>query len=176
VVRAVFRSAAPAQWQAVAQQISNGLGFGGTVSHVEVENLNNPETPFHYSYEYAREVYSDWANRRFTPPIPPLGLPEAGNKKPSDPIELVDWGDLTYKASLLIPPGYSIEIPANGHAEASFGHFDSSYGVTGFTLKVERHLVIPNAKIPVAAWAEYKNFRQSVSDDAQHWIQLRPGA
>ncbi len=171
-LRLAFHSTGPAQWQAVAQQIAYVLGFAGTVSHVEVENLNNPEIPFHYSYDYERENYSDWENRRFTPPIPPLGLPEAGDKKPSDPIELVDWGDISYRTSLRLPSGYSIEIPGGSHAEASFGHFDSTYGVTDSTLKVERHLVIPNAKIAVAAWAEYKTFRQSVSDDADHWIQL----
>ena len=171
-LRLAFHSTGPAQWQAVAQQIAYVLGFAGTVSHVEVENLNNPEIPFHYSYDYERENYSDWENRRFTPPIPPLGLPEAGDKKPSDPIELVDWGDISYRTSLRLPSGYSIEIPGGSHAEASFGHFDSTYGVTDSTLKVERHLVIPNAKIAVAAWAEYKTFRQSVSDDADHWIEL----
>ena len=175
-LRLVFHNASPAQWQTVAQQVSYALGFAGTVSHVELENLNNPEAAFHYSYEYQRENYSDWPNRRFTPPIPPLSLPEAGDKKPSDPIEVADWGDITYRTSLRLPPGYSIEIPSGGHAEASIGRFDSTYGVADSTLKVERHLVLPNAKIPVAKWAEYKTFRQAVSDDADHWIQLSASA
>ena len=33
------------------------------------------DSAFHFSYAYNRKDYSDWENRRITPPFPPISLP-----------------------------------------------------------------------------------------------------
>ncbi len=75
IFRTLFHQLAPAQWQQVVQAMVNGLGFAGTVSSVDVDNPENLDKPFHFSYEYLRNDYSDWPNRRITPPLFPFVLP-----------------------------------------------------------------------------------------------------
>lgn len=176
VFRAMFHSVSPAQWQELGQRFISSMGFQGKVSHVDVDNLNNPDKAFHYAFDYTVENYSDWANRRITPLIPTLGLPETGDKPPKQPLQLADWGDITYRASLKLPPGYSVEIPTAGHADWPLGSYSSSYSVKDSTLDVERHLVVKQSKIPVTQWAEYKKFQKSVGNDADQWIQLSAGS
>lgn len=73
-VRSAFRTAGPAKWPELVQSMLPGLGFGGTASSVSVDNPANTDGPFHFSYDYRRETYSDWANLRIIPPFGRFGL------------------------------------------------------------------------------------------------------
>ena len=70
--RAAFRAVPLPQWKELVQQISYGLGFGGEISDVDATQPERTGDPFHFSYKYKRTDYSDWSNRRITPPLPAI--------------------------------------------------------------------------------------------------------
>ncbi len=86
LIRTVFRRVPQPQWKDLVQQISFGSGFGGTVSEVVASSPEATESPFHFSYDYNRKDYSDWENRRITPPFPPVI--DAASERQSDQISL----------------------------------------------------------------------------------------
>ncbi|HTA47625.1 MAG TPA: DUF3857 domain-containing protein [Bryobacteraceae bacterium] len=174
ILRGIFHSAPPAQWQAVAQQISMGMGYAGKVSAVEVENPDNPDKPFHYSYDYARENYSDWTNRRITAPFPPLGLPGTeDDKAPTEPLELGGKEEFIYRGTMRLPAGYSLATPDNVDFQWKYADYTAKYSVKDSVLTAERHLTIKSAKLPVAAWSGYKEFRDGVIEDQTTFMPLR---
>lgn len=71
LMRNVFHQFPPAKWHDV-QGVVQGEGFAGTVSKVDADNPSGLENPFHYSYDYSGPKYSDWENRRISPPLLPL--------------------------------------------------------------------------------------------------------
>ena len=60
----------PGQWADLAQQMSMGMGYGGTVSAVDVDNPQDTSKPFHYGWDYRREKYADWEHLQITAPLP----------------------------------------------------------------------------------------------------------
>ncbi len=55
LLRSVFHEVPPSQWQEAVQGMSQGLGFGGKVSAVDVDNPQDTTKAFHYGYDYTRE-------------------------------------------------------------------------------------------------------------------------
>ena len=83
--------------------MSYALGYSGIVSDVNASNPINTAAPFSFSYKYDRKDYSEWVNKRITPPLPPLGLPWLNDEheRSGEPVELdapdVVWvADITY--------------------------------------------------------------------------------
>ncbi|MDP9054138.1 MAG: hypothetical protein M3N93_07515 [Acidobacteriota bacterium] len=171
--RSAFHGSSPTQWQQIAQRISLALGFAGKVSNVEIENLESTAKPFHYSYDYVRENYSDWANHRITPPMPPFGLPGTEDDKPPiEPIEVSDIGEISYLSTVHLPAGYSVEVPSPARNETSFSTFRSSYSVSDSVLTAERHLTMNISTVPAASWPEYQRLRKAVENDGNRFIVL----
>ena len=57
MLRSAFRATSESQWNELVQQISGGLGFGGTISDVLVAQPETVEQPFWFSYSYHRPEY-----------------------------------------------------------------------------------------------------------------------
>jgi TonB family protein len=177
VLRAAFRELAPAQWQALAQQISYAMSFAGDVSGVEVENLENTDKPFHYSYDYNRKNYSDWAEHKFTMPIPPLAF---GPGDEADKPEEAFWagfpGTLRYRASVRLPKEFAVEMPKDAVLKSAAADYSAQYSLKEGVLTVDRELVIKKAKVPLEEWADYQTFAQALKTDQTNFIALSDGA
>ncbi len=107
LLRAAFRVVAFPQWKEVVQQLSYGAGFGGEVSEVSASAPEKTDEAFHISYNYKRKDYSDWSNRRITPPLPMISLPDLGDEsKPPSTIWLGAPGEIQFRARLELPKGY----------------------------------------------------------------------
>ncbi|HEY6181601.1 MAG TPA: DUF3857 and transglutaminase domain-containing protein, partial [Terriglobales bacterium] len=117
LLRGAFRTVALPQWKDVVQQVSYGAGFGGDVSEVSVSSPEKTEEPFHISYNYKRKEYSDWTNRRITPPLPIISLPDLGDQqsKPPSTIWLGAPGEIQFQARLELPKGYTPQLPPPVH-------------------------------------------------------------
>ena len=83
LLRGVFGATPAAQWNDLVQNVSLSIGFGGKVTNTKVQSLDDLTKPFQFSYDYTLETYSDWANLRISPPLPPLGLPSPEGKAPA---------------------------------------------------------------------------------------------
>jgi len=92
-----FQRVPAAQWKDLVQQISYASNFAGDVRSVTASIAENTDQPFRFGYDYTRKNYSDWENRRITPPLPPFGIEVAtdGEKKPDDSVIPVSYTHLT---------------------------------------------------------------------------------
>lgn len=171
--RSVFHQTPAAQWSTLAQNLAVAMGYGGTVSGLDVDNPAILEKPFHYSYDYERKNYPDWENRRLLPPLPPLGLvPFVDQGKPSEPTYLGAPGKYTHRATVELPAGYSAEIPGDSKLETKFADYSSSYSVDKGVLSAERVLVVKISTLPPEQWDEFRTFAKAAAADATRFIPL----
>ena len=172
-LRSAFHSAAPAQWRELAQNIAKALGYGGTVSGLDVDNPANLDAPFRFSYNYERKNYADWPERRITPPVPPVLLYSTEDKdKPKDSVYFGAPGKITYRASIQLPEGYSMEIPANVNLRSDLADYKATYSAGQDKLSAERVLTIKASKLTAAQWDQYCKFAKGVLADEDQFIQL----
>src|SRR5271165_789545 len=73
--REVFHGTSRSQWPEMAQNISQRMGFLGTVTNLDVSLPEQTDKPFHYAYDYSRKEYADWSNRRILPLAMPVSVP-----------------------------------------------------------------------------------------------------
>jgi len=172
IYRAAFREVSPAQWQELVQSMVASMGFAGTVSNIDAGNPANLDKPFHFSYDYERKNFSDWDNRRITPPLFYISVPfNEGDEKPTEPIDLGASGELKYHATVHLPKDFSADLPDGVNAQASFAEYHSTYSVTGGVLSASRRFTL-KSKVPVSAWGEYVPFAKKVQADQNQFLQL----
>ncbi len=163
------------QWSDLFQNVSYAQGFAGTVSNADATLPEKTGEPFHYSYDYERKEFSDWANRRISALLPPVDLTVPGDDKPDDPIELGAPGKENYISTIKLPDGYTAQLPAAVTLTESFADYSSTYSAKDGEITVERKLTIKASKVPLADWEAYKNFQKKVMDDYGVVIQLYSG-
>ncbi len=173
VLKSVFHLTPPSKWTEMAQNISFALGYAGTISNLDVDNPADTSAPFQYSYDYDRKSYSDWENRRFTPPLPPITLPHSGDQeKPDEPVYLGAAGQSAYSAKMELPAGYSVEIPNDTNQQTDFAEYHAVYSVKDRVFTAERRLVLKGTKVTAGQWTAYQDFVKTVNGDQGRFIQL----
>ena len=174
--RAAFRMLPQPQWKDLVQRISYALGFGGDVSNVDAIQLEKTVEPFHFSYDYKREDYSDWSNRRISPPLPRIALPEVDDEITATvPIWLGSPGEIDFHATLELPKGYSPNLQKAVHIKRDFADYDATYSFKSGVITAERHMLIKLREVPASEYAEYKSFRKLVEDDHDTYSSLSTG-
>lgn len=174
--RAAFRSVPVPQWKDLVQGISSALGVSGDVSNVDAGRPTTTSEAFHFSYNYNRKDYSDWANRRITPPLPVITLPEVSEEiTPTVPIWLGSPGQIDFHGTLELPKGYFPELQKAVHIKRDFADYDATYLFQSGVITAERHMVIKLREVPTAQYAEYKSFRKAVDDDYNTYTSLSLG-
>ena len=112
IFRALMRRAGPAKWNDVMQAVMSNLGFGGTVSDTAGGSPEATDMPYQITFHYNRKEYSDWANRRITPPIPPFLLPQVpDDEKKRKPLKIGAPEETAYETSVKLPAGSSPSLP-----------------------------------------------------------------
>jgi tetratricopeptide (TPR) repeat protein len=174
LLRGAFRAVAFPQWKDVVQQLSYASGFGGEVSEVSASAPEKTDEAFHISYNYKRKDYSDWSNRRITPPLPMISLPDLAdeeNKAPST-IWLGAPGEIQFQAQLELPKGYIPQLPPAVHVKEEFADYEASYAFKNGVLSAERHLVVKAQEIRPKDYEEYKKFCKLVDGDYARYTVL----
>jgi tetratricopeptide (TPR) repeat protein/transglutaminase-like putative cysteine protease len=177
LLRAAFRAVALPQWKDLVQQVSFGSGFGGEVSEVSASAPEKTDEAFHISYNYKRKDYSDWSNRRISPPLPVISLPDLGDGegKPPSTIWLGAPGEIQFRAQLELPKGYVPQLPPAVHVKREFAEYDASYAFRNGVLSAERRLVIKARQVRPNDYTEYKKFREAVDADYMRYTVLSTG-
>lgn len=175
LLRAMLRETAPAQWPEVIQNFSRGLNFGGDVSNVAADNVNDLAKPIHLSYDYRGTNYADWAEHKISPPLPPLALPYEGADpdKPVDDIDLPASGKIVYHAIVRLPKEFVLDPPKAVAAASPYATYTAQYAVKDGVLTVDRVLESKKSKAPVSDWVNYRRLATAVYDDHNQWMELK---
>ena len=175
--RVTFRQAAQPQWTQVMQQISANLNFGGTVSDVTLSSIDSTDQPFRVEYNYTREAYGDWENRRIIMPSPPLFLPEAPEvkdaKKPPKPLKLGSPSEARYHGTMKLPAGSRPHLLPPLDLRESFAEYQSKYSFANGVLQFDRHLITKSREISPEQLESYRKFIKAIVADVTTFITLR---
>jgi tetratricopeptide (TPR) repeat protein len=177
LLRSAFRSVALSQWKDLVQQLSQAGGFAGEVTDVSASAPEKTDEAFHFSYNYKRKDYSDWSNRRITPPLPTISLPDLGDEgsKPPSAVWLGSPGEIQLRAQLELPKGYVPELPPALHIKQEFADYDASYVVKNGVLSAEKHLVIKASVVRPNDYEKYKKFCEDADADYNRFTILSTG-
>lgn len=173
LLRLAYRRVPPAQWKELTQKLSYLSGFGGDVSNVNASVPEDTDKPFHLEYDYTRKGYSDWENRRITPPFPPFGIESSKDDEetPAEPLILGAPGKLEYRAKVELPFD-ALHIPEDVDLVQDFAEYHASYKVENHILTAVRQLTIKEREVQLAVWADYLKFRKALTDDENRMTQL----
>ena len=175
--RVAFRQVPQAQWKTMVQRLSYISGFAGEVSNVTASGPDDTAKPFQFAYDYTRKDYSDWSNRRITPPMPPFGVEVRSgdeDKKPKEPVVLGAPGEIVHRARVQMPAD-TYNLPKDVDLTTDFADYHSTYEIKDGVLIAERRLVLKKDKVPLAEWEAYRKFGKLVADDEDSWINLSGG-
>lgn len=174
IMRTAFRQLAPAQWQVFVQNMSYSQGYAGDVSGVEIENLEDPDKPFQYSYDYTRKDYSDWSDHhQITFPLPGLLFgPGDEADKPKEPFWAGTPGISVGRSSIQLPKGFTAQLPSDTKLSTPFADYSSHYTLKDGTITVERTMTIKQSKVALSAWEDYQKFNKSARTDQTTYVVL----
>ncbi len=174
VYREIFHQTSRTQWTDLAQNISQNFGFVGTVNNLDVSVPEHTADPFHYSYDYTRKEFSDWANRRIQPTMMPVVFPGASDDdKPADELVLGAPHVETSHSVIELPSTYTAELPKSVKYSTTFATYQSDYKLDDKNrLITDRRVEVLQSKVPVSQWDGYKKFVKNVQDDQGKYIQL----
>jgi tetratricopeptide (TPR) repeat protein/transglutaminase-like putative cysteine protease len=172
--RLVMRQGGQARWKDVMQQISSNMGFGGTVNDVTATSPEATDAPFQIGYAYDRKEYSDWAERRISPPFPAVLLPNVPDDKDKEtkPLKLGTPEEVLFAATVKLPPGSAPSVPATVDLHESFADYHAEYSFANGTMHFERRLVTKIPEVPVEQIEAYRKFRKTLADDVNALIAL----
>jgi tetratricopeptide (TPR) repeat protein len=173
IIRMAFRQTAPAQYEQLVQQISQGIGYAGTTSHVEVTRPEDTAEPFKISYDYKREKGGDWPNLKIVPQVAPVSLPRPDEKEP--PVQSIRLGVPhveTSTSAMKLPDGWRAELPEAVHAKSDYATYDETYRFEKGTVYAERKIVVLKEKVPVSDWKSYKKWADDADLENDQYVQL----
>jgi tetratricopeptide (TPR) repeat protein len=166
VFRALLQQAAPAQWNSALQNVSQAVGFQGTVSNADLKQKDSAG-PVHVSYDYTRPSYADWDHHRILPLFPALEIAVIDkDKAPDHDIELGAPRTLEAITRIQLPAGYTPNLPSLVHVDRSFTTYDQTYRLDKDQLIIERKVVMRKNKVPKSDWKDYYAFTRDIG--AEH--------
>jgi tetratricopeptide (TPR) repeat protein len=173
LLRLLFRQVSQAQWKEATQGFSSRLGFGGEVSNVKVTPPEEMDEPFRLSYDYVRKNYSDWENKQFTPPLPPMGIEASRDeKKPREPVLLGAVGEVAYRSKFVLPPGYSVIPPTGVNLVEPYAEYHATSNLLEGALFTSRRLIVKQSEVALDHWESIRDFGKAISDDEWKFVSL----
>lgn len=174
--RTALHTYGPAQNDHVAEVFTSEAGLHGTVSGTVTDAPEEIAKPLHVSFGFDAAPYGDWSNFRIVPLEPGLKLPYADRKTaPGHDIPLGGKRTETATSRLVLPSGFSADLPAAVHLHTAFADLDKTYRIEksgdASALVSERTYVVKTSRLPVAEWTGYRAFVDGVRE-SEPWVQL----
>ena len=172
-VRSVLRQVSPAQYDELAQQLCNGMGYSGTASHMEVSRVDDTSIPLTLSFDYKRVKAGDWAGLRAIPQLAPVQLLKLDEKEP--PVESVQLGVPRVEVSdsaMKLPEGWGAELPEAVHAASAYAKLDLTYRFEKGTVYAHRRVEVLEERVPLADLKSYNKFADQADLGNESYIQL----
>ncbi len=173
VYRQGFRRTPPSDWKPLVQRVSYALGFGGEVSEITASDPDKTGDPFRFSYDYTRKKYSDWENRRITPPLPMILSDFRDDDKPlKRPFRIGAIGEISYQARIELPAGTNPAAPPRQDLVQDFAEYHASYAIEKGVFTASRTFIVKKTEIGPKDWDSYKKFRKAVVEDGSRYLPL----
>ncbi len=174
IIRSAFHATQANQYQELTQRMSQGMGFGGTTSNVQISRAEETAEPFNMNYDYKREKPgNDWDNLRIVPMLLPASLPRVEDSDP--PVEAVWLGMPRFEhstSSLKLPDGWGAVLPEAIHVRSAYVNYDETYHFDKGILYAERKVEVLQKKVPVSDWKRYKKWVDAVNLGTEQYVQL----
>lgn len=173
-LRTVYRATPQNRWQELTQALVSRLGFGGTVSEVDVTQPENTAQPFRMTCSYHRTDYSEWKNGRITLPHPPLFLRELTDeqKLSKDSLPVGTPGEVKYVAKIKFPSGFSPRPPENTERNLPFATFSTKYSVEKDVLTGTFLFKILAEDIPGEERASFAKFAKTMEEAQNSYVYV----
>jgi len=173
ILRTAYRQAGESQWNEFTQKISASLGFGGTVSEVQVDPPEATESAFHIRYQYTRKEFGNWASRQIPAAIPPLPMPEAPPETEKNPqaLELGTPVEYDMRSAIKLPAGLTPQVPHPLSNVQDFADYSTKSSFSGGIYQVERHLAQKARRVQPAEFETYRKFVKQLYED---WVSMVP--
>lgn len=168
--RAAYRAAPRAQWQQLSQNMSQAMGFAGTISDVDVSLPDHTDEPFHFAWNYDRKEYADWSDHRILPLMTGLDLPAPGDS--ASVIQLPAKQIESFHSEITLPAQYTAVLPKSVRYESAFATYEATYKLDGSKFISDRKFQVLEEQIPVDQWDKYKQFSENVNSDVNQYVQL----
>jgi Flp pilus assembly protein TadD len=176
IQRQAFLSTAQTQWQQLTQNISESMGFGGTVSDVSAAPPQTTADPFWLTYSYHRPDFPDWPNQRIALALPFMGLPSLTEKEiaSKESLLLGSIGEILFSARIHLPKGYTPEIPPAVDVKRDFAEYTATYSYDNESgaLHATRKLVGRLREIPATERPAYESFVKAVQEDEGRYVSV----
>jgi len=180
-LRLAYRSTPQNNWQELTQKIVAGMGFGGTVSDVSVQQPEDTAQSFWISFTYHRTDFPDWKNHRIVLPAPPIFIQELNEeqKLSKDPLPLGSPQEVTYETKVKFPKGFSPLLPQKVERKYDFAEFSATYFLKEDTLHGTLHFKTMLNEIPGMDRSKFSSLAKAIQNTESSYIFLKgdfPGA
>lgn len=173
-IRFVMQQVSAAQYNEFIQRFMQGMGFGGTVSEVEIDHADDPSQPLVISFHYHRVKEQSWGQDRITALFRFISLPAVDEKNP--PVASIQLGTPrteTDDVEMKLPPGWTAQLPDPVHARTPYVTCDVAYRLKHGMLYGERRLIVFQEKVPVPQWKQYTSWYDNAGAGGVPYIQLK---
>jgi tetratricopeptide (TPR) repeat protein/transglutaminase-like putative cysteine protease len=173
LLRAGLHGMPQSLWPNLVQAFVATMGFPGTVTDAVVSSPESTQQPLHLTYSYTRQDFIDFANKRMSPPLPRLNMPDlpaAGTT--SAPIALQPPGRYFFDSKIELPQGFAPQLPKPVDVKQDFAEYHAAYSLDSGVLHAQRTLSIHMREIPQSRREDYLALRQAVIDDELFFISL----
>lgn len=175
ILRSAFRATPQNNWQELAQNLAQRMGFGGTVSDVAITSPEDTSKPLHLAFTYHRTDFPDWKNRRIVLPTPYFFLPELTEeqKQSKEPLPLGSPQEITYDTTVKLPDGFTAVLPDEVTRKPGFGSFTAHYTAAKNAVHGVLHLQLSSREIPGDQRGTYDDFAKTVRETPSHYIFVK---
>ncbi|HLY63250.1 MAG TPA: DUF3857 domain-containing protein [Terriglobia bacterium] len=177
IFRLAFRQTPQSKWKDLVQRISYASGFAGEVTDVTPTSPEATDEPFRVSYQYVRKEYSDWANRRITPPTQICSFFQLDDKEveSKEVLKLSGPAEFDCKSRITLPKGYAPQLLPSADILRDFAEYHSTYSFKNGVFESERRIEVKLRELPAARREDYHSLAKAANDDGNLYTTIVSG-
>ncbi|HKV24803.1 MAG TPA: DUF3857 domain-containing protein [Candidatus Acidoferrum sp.] len=182
LLRVTFHRTPERNWKNVAQLLAYSDGFRGQITNVDATDPYEIRRPFTVEFEIVQPKFLDWAKKPVRMPalLPIIGLPDLASKSDEHgKAPRIDLGtplDVELNATLHLPAGTGVEVPAGTTLNRDFATYSSEYSAKDDVISASRHANFILREIPADRAVECDAFLHAVQNDESQLFTLERAA
>ena len=176
LLKSAFREVPPGKYKDIVQVLSLTSGFGGEVSNIKLDGMDDLEGGLRISYHYHRTNYVDLTDKppENSLPIAAINLPPWDEDDETVRLQTSTL-DLIYKCKVELPPGVTVQAPLPVKLDRAYARYQSNYSAEKNVLTGERKVSVLSPVVAAPHRQDYEAFlRAANADQAQQMVLHLP--